>query len=257
MKVIIIEDEPFAQNELIRLLGNTEFDIEILSVLESVEDAIHWFNNNEHPDVAFFDIQLADGISFDIFSKVKIKAPVIFTTAYDEYAIDAFKVNSIAYLLKPIEQNALIGALQKLVDWKEQLTEPGINFSQQQLDSILALAGNKATYKSRFMVKVGDQIKFVKAEEVAYFYAEDNEVMLQTTAKRSYIIDDSLDQISGMVDPTLFHRINRKYIIHKNAVERVHKYFNSRLKIDLNPVREEDVIISRVKVNEFLTWMEV
>lgn len=256
MKALIIEDEPFAQNELVRLLGKTDFDIEIIDIIESVEDAVEWFNSNPHPDLAFFDIQLADGVSFDIFTKVKINTPVIFTTAYDEYAIEAFKVNSIAYLMKPIELKALDNALLKLNYWQKQLTKDTPNLTQAQLHSIISLAQNKPSYKSRFMVKVGDQIKFIKADQVAYFFAEDNEVMLQTTEKKTYIIDDSLEQLSSIIDPILFHRINRKYIVNKNAVTRVHKYFNSRLKIDLHPVREEEVIISRVKVSDFLNWME-
>lgn len=256
MNVVIIEDEPFAQNELKRLLENTGKNVKVISVLESIEEAVDWFSVNQQPDIAFFDIQLSDGLSFDIFTQVKITAPVIFTTAYDQYAIDAFKVNSIDYLLKPIEQSALNKALEKLEDWKNQFDKTPDYFSGNQLENLLALANESKTYKNRFMVKVGEQIRFTKIEDIAYFYAEDNEVFLKNTEGRSNIIDYSLDQLNTMLNPNNFYRINRKYIANKNSIHKIHKYFNSRLKIELKPPREEEVLISRVKVAEFLNWME-
>lgn len=255
MRIVIIEDEPFAQNELKRLLTRTDQDIEIIAVIDSVEDAVLWFNNNEHPELVFFDIQLSDGLSFDIFAQTKISAPVIFTTAYDQYAIEAFKVNSIDYLLKPIELEALQNALNKLSNFKSALKNESVQLSNEQLESILSLSTN-TNLKSRFMVRVGEQIRFIKTDEIACFYAEDNEVFLQTFGSKKYIIDFSLDQLSTMIEPLLFHRINRKFIVQKNAITGVHKYFNSRLKLELNPKRDEEVLISRVKVSEFLNWME-
>lgn len=157
IKVLIIEDEPFAQNELKRLLNNSPSELEVLDCIDSIEDAINWLNINPQPDLLFFDIQLSDGLSFEIFNAVKITAPVIFTTAYDEYAIQAFKVNSIDYLLKPIEQESLNNALKKLDNWKEQLLGQGTQFSSQQIQSIIDLAHQKNEYKSRLIVKTGNQ----------------------------------------------------------------------------------------------------
>lgn len=257
MNVVIVEDEPFAQNELTRLLNQVKTDIEVLAYLESVEEAVEWFTNNEPPQLVFLDIQLSDGLSFDIFNEVTLKAPVIFTTAYDEYAIKAFQLNSIDYLLKPIEKEALQAALIKFEELKGQFTEtaaPALDASQ--LASLLELAQPRKEYKNRIMTKVGDQLRFTKTEDIAYLYAEDNEVLLMTTEGKKSIVDQSLDQLMPLLDPVLFHRVNRGFIVNKNAVGKVHKYFNSRLKIDLIPPTSQEVLISRVKVKEFLDWME-
>ncbi len=256
IKVLIIEDEPFAQRELKRLLANSTFEIEVIDCLDSIEDSVEYFSTMPQPDLIFFDIQLSDGLSFEIFSKIKVTAPVIFTTAYDEYAIQAFKVNSIDYLLKPIEQNALNKALTKLEEWKKHLEGKAIQFSEDQLQSILNMAKPTSDYKSRFVVKVGDQIKFIAVNEIAYFYADDNEIFIQTAGKSRYIVDFTLDQLMKMLNPVQFYRLNRSILANKNAIVKVHKYFNSRLKIELQPEPGNEVLISRVKVSEFLDWME-
>ena len=205
IKVLIIEDEPFAQNELKRLLRNSPSELDVLDCIDSIEDAVNWLNTHPQPDLLFFDIQLSDGLSFEIFNAVKVTAPVIFTTAYDEYAIQAFKVNSIDYLLKPIEQESLNAALEKLNNWKKQLSGQTTQLSTQQIQSIIELAQPKSEYKSRLIVKIGDQIKFVAVNDIAYFYAEENEVFLMTNEKRRYIVDFSLDQIVIMLNPVMFH----------------------------------------------------
>lgn len=256
MKVVVIEDEPFAQNELTRLLKQVDPEIEIIQYLESVEDAIEWFSVNEHPTLVFLDIQLSDGISFDIFSETQISSSIIFTTAYDEYAIKAFKLNSIDYLLKPIDVLALTLAINKFKSFEDKFSTPEPSLNVQQLSSLLQLADHNKTYKSRLLTKVGDQIRFTKIEDIAYLFAEDNEVLLMDVSGKKSIIDHSLDQLIKDIDPKLFHRINRKFIVNKNSVFKVHKYFNSRLKIELKPIRDEEILISRVKVQEFLDWME-
>lgn len=256
IKILIIEDEPFAQNELKRLLQNTDFNFDIIDCIESVEDAIEFFTTNQHPDLVFFDIQLSDGISFDIFNEVKIDSPVIFTTAYDEYAIQAFKVNSIDYLLKPISQESLQVALDKFISLKNTFSEEGGSLTQNQLQSLIELAKPRTDYKGRLMVKLGDQIKFVEVDQIAYFYADGNEVFIKTFEQKRYIIDYTLDQLIKELNPINYHRLNRTFIANKNAVVKVHKYFNSRLKIELNPKVDDEVLVSRVKVNDFLSWME-
>ncbi|OQY05199.1 MAG: hypothetical protein B6I20_01685 [Bacteroidetes bacterium 4572_117] len=257
MDTLIIEDEPFAQKELKRLLAEAIPTITILDCIDSVEDSVLWFNRNDHPDLVFMDIQLADGLSFEIFNEVKIKSPVIFTTAFDQYAIQAFKVNSIDYLLKPIEPDALKAALNKLETLKNQYGGSNSSaISQNQLEKILKLSKIRREYKSRLVVKIGDQIKFIKTKDIAYFYAEDNEVFISSSDKRNFIIDYSLNQLSEMLDSNYFFRINRTYIVSIDSIHKIHKFFNSRLKIELEPARNDDILISRVKVPEFMAWIE-
>ena len=254
MNVLIVEDEPHARNELKRLLGNERDDIHIIDSLDSVEDTVAWFKENQPPDLLFLDIQLSDGISFEIFSHVEVKSPVIFTTAYDEYAIKAFRVNSIDYLLKPIKQSELHQALGKYEALRNQYGNKPSGLQIEQIEQLFEL--HKPTYKSRFIARVGDQIKHLEVDRVAYFMAEDNEVMLITEDDKRYIIDYTLDQLDGVLDPKDFYRINRKFIITPTAIEKISKYFNSRLHLELVPATEDTVLISRVKVPDFLKWMD-
>lgn len=254
MNVLIVEDEPHAQNELKRLLQNSAFDIHVLDCIDAVEDAVLWLKGNEDPDLIFLDIQLSDGLSFDIFNRIKVTVPVIFTTAFDEYAIQAFKVNSIDYLLKPIKQVDLNAALEKYQSISSQYSSGKDTFKLEQIEQLLNL--NKPQYKSRFIAKVGDQIKHIDINNVAYFLAEDNEVMLITKSNSKYIIDYTLDQLVNLLDPDRFFRINRSFIVTVEAIEKISKYFNSRLHLELVPAAEDTVLISRVKVPEFLKWID-
>jgi len=257
LNVLIIEDEPFAQNELKRLLQNTGFTHQVLACIESVEDAVEWFSAHDAPELVFMDIQLADGLSFEIFTQTTVNVPVIFTTAYDAYAIQAFKVNSIDYLLKPIDQQALNNALQKYESLKTHRVPQKASLTLEQLDNLLNMVQVPKEYKSKILVKSGDQLKFISLNEVAYFYSEDNEVLLMTLDKKRYVVDFSIDQVAGMGNPKLFFRLNRGYLANKDSIVKIHKHFNSRLKIELVPQTTEDVLISRVKVSDFLEWMEL
>jgi two-component system, LytTR family, response regulator LytT len=256
LRVLIIEDEPFAQQELKRLLTNIPRDIEVLQCIDSVEDSIEWLNESKHPDLIFMDIQLSDGLSFEIFKAVKIKVPVIFTTAFDEYAIKAFKVNSLDYLLKPIEPEELNAAFVKFDDIKMHYSLDVPGFNLEQLDKMLTMLKPKSDYKSRFIAKVGDQIKHIKTDDIAYFFADDNIVFMVTESNAKYIIDYSLNQIEAFLDPKFFFRLNRTYFANIKSIAKVHKFFNSRLKIELKPSVEEDILVSRVKVSDFLNWLE-
>jgi len=256
LRIVIIEDEPLAQNELKRLLQASEFEFNILDCLESIEEAVEWFQANEAPDLVFMDIQLADGLSFEIFTQTTIQSPVIFTTAFDEYALQAFKVNSIDYLLKPIEQTALNQAISKLMGWREKFSDQKPIISAKQLESLLELSQPHKEYKSRMIVKSGEQIKFITLSEVAYFNAEDNVVMLYTADKKRYIVDYSLDQLAEIINPNHFFRLNRGVFANKTAIGKIHRYFNSRLKIELTPELDSEVLVSRIKVAAFLEWME-
>ncbi len=256
MKVLIVEDEPYAQNELKRLLSRTEKEIDVLECIDSVEETVEWFRHHEEPDLIFLDIQLSDGLSFDIFNHVKIKAPVIFTTAYDEYAIQAFKVNSIDYLLKPIKFEELNAALEKFSALSKQYgdKEEKGGLSIGQIEQLLEI--HRPKYKSRFIAKVGDQIKHVDISDVAYFRAEDNEVMLVTRNNNHYIVDYSLDELTGLLDPSVFFRANRSYIVTIGAIKKISKYFNSRLHLELIPESEDTILISRVRVPDFMKWID-
>jgi DNA-binding LytR/AlgR family response regulator len=255
MQVLIIEDEPFAQQELIRLLKILPQDIEVLECLDSVEESIAYLQESTHlPDLIFMDIQLSDGLSFEIFDRTEVKPPVIFTTAYDEYAIKAFKVNSIDYLLKPIEEEDLKQAMEKYQQWKKDRTPEQSFFSTDQLQQVLSLY--KPAYKSRLVVKLGDRIRHVETNEVAYFYSEDKVTFILTKKGERFIVNHTLEQLEKVLDPVDFYRLNRKYIAHIKAIDTIDKYFNSRLKIGLNPDVDDEVLISRTKVSDFLNWLE-
>lgn len=254
MNILIIEDEPHAQRELIRLIGNSGVEYTILENIDSIEEAVSWLKNNPEPDLLFLDIQLSDGLSFEIFNQVNVSCPVIFTTAYDEYAIQAFKLNSIDYLLKPIRQEHLNESLQKLDRIKERYVGKNISLDLQKFEQLFK--SKLKEYKSRIIAKVGDQIKHLTLNEVAYFYAEDNEVFLVSHDDHRMIVEYSLEQLEKTIDPQKFCRINRSYLVSIEAIGKINKYFNSRLKLELIPKTEKDVLISRVKVTAFLEWMD-
>lgn len=253
MKILIIEDEPFARVELTRLLNSTGKDFIILDEIDTVEDSVKWLRTHPAPDLIFLDIQLADGISFEIFRQVNVSSPVIFTTAYDEYAIKAFQVNSIDYLLKPVRQEALENALRKLDELRSVLSPQSLHLDHKQLEGLLKMAGRE--YKNRILLKTGDLIRSVEMEEVAYFYAEDDVVFAMLRNKSRAIVDYTLNQLEGELDPKQFHRITRGCIARITSIKKVSKYFNSRLLVELEPPMEDKVLVSRVNVPEVLKWL--
>lgn len=257
MKILIIEDEPFAQKELVRLLEMAGSKFEVLAMIDTVEEAVGWFKNNPAPELIFLDIQLADGNSFEIFRQVELHSPIIFTTAYDEYAVRAFQLNSIDYLLKPIKLSDLMHAINKYESLKTQYQnkpEEVVNITRSQLESLFSL-GHKE-YKSRFVARVGEQIKHIPVQEISYFYAENNVVFLMTRDNHRFIIDYSIEEINTLLEPKDFFRLNRSFVAHINAIGKVYKYLGSRLKIELLPETEKEVLISRAKVAEFMKWMD-
>ncbi len=253
MKVLIIEDEVPAAEKLERYLHRYNDEIIVLDKLSSVTSAAEWLEERQHElDLIFMDIQLTDGKSFEIFEKVEIKKPIIFITAFDEYAIDAFKVNSIDYLLKPITFDDLSNSLDKLKKFKESLTEEVPSFNQ--LKAALSQLQQKS-YKTRFMVKLGEHIKSITVNTIAFFYAEGRNVYLYTTENRKFIIDFKLEELEDLLDPTLFYRVNRSYVIHIDAIQDVIVYSNSRLKIIPKLAYDKEIIVSRDKVGPFKEWL--
>ncbi len=250
MKVIIIEDEKLSAEHLANLLKRVDPTIEVVNTISSVKKSLETFANGVKADLLFVDIHLADGLSFEIFSKINIETPVIFTTAYDEYAINAFKVNSVDYLLKPIGIDDLTRAVSKYK--KLQQAHPPILIEE------IANAYHQMNkqYKNRFLVKMGDTITSIKTEDISHFVFEDSMVILVTNAGKRYTVDYTLDSLENILYPDTFFRINRKVIININSIQKVHPYFNSRLKLNAALLLEEEAIVSRERVNDFKNWLD-
>lgn len=251
MRVLIIEDELPASKRLTALIQKIEPQANILTSIDSVEAAVDWLDGNPSPDLIFMDIQLADGLSFDIFNQTDIQVPVIFTTAYDQYTLKAFKVNSIDYLLKPIDPEELEYALQKF-QTLFQKQEPYSKGTIQQLIQSLT----QPEYKERFIVKIGQQLTYIKVADIYYFYSEDGLVYARTGKGKKHAIDYTLDQLQDLIPPAEFFRINRKVITKIEAIYKIGTYFNSRLKLELRPPTDFDVIVSRDRVPPFKKWLD-
>ncbi|MCD4747107.1 MAG: LytTR family DNA-binding domain-containing protein [Bacteroidales bacterium] len=252
MKVIIIEDEQLAAERLIELIKKYDPAIEIIGKFDSVKKSILWFSKNVHPDLVFMDIQLGDGLSFEIFEHTIIDCPVIFTTAFDEYAIRAFKVNSIDYLLKPIDFDELTTAINKFKSsYKSQINQ---KLDNEVFDKVLQMLGKN--YKNRFLIKVGEHIKSINVDDINFFYSLEKATFLKTKSDNNYVIDYSLEQLENLIDPQQFFRINRKYLVNLNAIIDIITYSNSRLNIILKHSEDKDVIVSREKVSKFKKWLD-
>ena len=250
MKAVIIEDEKLAAERLADLIKEIKPSWEIIAKLASVEHSVKWLKNNK-ADLIFLDIQLEDGISFAIFDKVKVDTPIIFTTAYDQYAIKAFKLNSIDYLLKPIKKSDLADSLQKY----SNLTLPGLTDFKDLLDSIQK---KESSHKKRFLIQYGQKIKKVNADEIAYFYAMEKNVFLTTFQKNTYPIDYTLDKLVQIIDPDKYFRINRKLIVNINSIKNMIRYSRSRIKLVLEPseAKEIEALVSVERSADFKKWMD-
>ncbi|RKD91950.1 LytR/AlgR family response regulator transcription factor [Mangrovibacterium diazotrophicum] len=254
MKVVIVEDEEPAVIRLKKLISEVDDRIEVIACLESVSQAAEWFVVNSSPDLIFMDIRLADGLSFEIFELVKVEAPVIFTTAYNEYAMKAFKVNSVDYLLKPISRDDLGAALEKFRSLYQN-SQSDLKGFQTKLNQLLAQFNQ--TYKSRFFVKVGQRYKSVSVDEVACFFVEEKSTFILDREEKMLAIDSSLDQLGKQLDPQRFFRVNRNFLVNLNFVSDVIIYSGSRLKVKLkNGHQPGDILVSREKVNAFKEWMD-
>lgn len=252
MNILIVEDEPLAAARLAANISALNPDAEIVSVCDTVKATVDWLQNNPAPDLAFFDIQLGDGLSFEIFDKIKFTRPVIFTTAYEEYAIQAFKVNSIDYLLKPVDKQELAHAIKKF-ETKGQHISSGL--TPEIMHEVLA-ALRKKTYKERFLVKIGSHLRVIKTEEMLYLYSFEKGTYAKLTDGKNYLLDQSLELIESMVDPTRFFRINRKYLVTLKSINDVVTYSNSRLKLKIKNADNEDFLVAREKVKTFKMWLE-
>lgn len=249
MKIVIIEDETPAAKRIEKLIKEVDKDAEIIAKLDSIVASVHWFSTNTHPDLVLMDIELADGQSFEIFNRVKITCPVIFTTAYDEFALKAFSVNSIDYLLKPVEISALQQSLEK---W-ENFRKTNKNYDYETVFN--TLSANKK-YRNRFLVKLGERLLSIDNEQIAYFMTEDKYSFIITLENKKYILDQSLDEIEKQLDTALFFRLNRQFITPHKSIDAIHNHLNGKLKILLNPSQKEEIFVSREKANDFKNWLD-
>ena len=247
MNVLIIEDEIKTGKELRRLIEGLDDTITVLGVLTSVKSAIAWFESHSVPDLVFSDIQLGDGLSLEIFRQVSLNGPVVFCTAYDEYAIQAFEANSIDYLLKPVDEGKLAQSLEKYKKFKGFFGGMDLGRLAGQLDT---------SYKRTLLVYLRDSILPVKTADIAYIHAAHGLVNLVTRPNHLYACQYTMDQLEGMLDPHQFYRANRQFIISREAIQNVQHYFNRRLAITTSCPVPERIIISKVKATEFLQWME-
>jgi DNA-binding LytR/AlgR family response regulator len=252
MKILSIEDEMPASSRLKKILQDFKPETEVLAILDSIEASVHWLQTHPTPELIFMDIQLADGLSFGIFEQIEVKTPVIFTTAFDEYTLKAFKVNSIDYLLKPIDIEELKQSLQKFEQLQERFVPPKL-----PLEELLnAMQKDKPAYKSRFLVKLGERLIAVPQDNIAYFFAEQKVVLLITEDSKKYALDYTLDELETMLNPNDFFRLNRQFIAKFTAIRQIHQYFKGKLKVEIQPTIDKEILVSREKASVFKEWLD-
>jgi DNA-binding LytR/AlgR family response regulator len=253
MNVLIVEDERLAAERLATMLVQYDPSCQVGATTDSVEDTVCWLLQNPAPDLVLMDIHLADGLCFNVFRKVPVTSPVIFTTAYDQYAIQAFQVHSIAYLLKPIGQAGLVQALDKLQSLQQQFAQWSAAQLQQLTNAVLKQPKN---YKSRFLVRFGDHILYKNLADIAYFYADGKTVYLVGTDGKKFVVDYTLEDLEALLDPAHFYRLNRKHIAHIGAVREVRVVGNGRYRVHLRPAPEDEVYVSRERLAGFKAWLD-
>ncbi len=252
MKILIVEDEPLAAAQLAAHISALRPEAQILAVCDTIKATVDWLKNNAAPDLAFFDIQLGDGLSFDIFELISFTQPVIFITAFDQYAIQAFKVNSIDYLLKPIERPDLEKALVKF----ESLAQPKSSNVTPEILNEIVLSLQKKNFKTRFLVKIGMHLRIIETKDIFYFYSFQKGTYVKLSDGKDYLLDFSLELLEEMIDPKQFFRINRKYTVALKSIQDVISYSNSRLKLKVQQANEDDFLVAREKVKAFKNWLE-
>jgi DNA-binding LytR/AlgR family response regulator len=257
MKILIVEDEELAVKKIRKTLSGVEPDAEVVAVTDSILSTVNWLDGNPAPDLILMDIELSDGQSFEIFNQTTIKSPVIFTTSYDEYALKAFKVNSIDYLLKPIQKEDLEAALQKLKSVKDMYKagEPKADVSIDNLVKELQQKLQPKEYRKRFLVKHAQKLVSIEVEEIAYFFSDGRLNFFKTFDNKKFVVDYTMDELEDMLDPDKYFRISRSFYISVNSVDQIHDYFGNRLLLHLKPAVDKESIVSREKVTEFKKWM--
>lgn len=258
MKVLIIEDEELAVKKLQKTLASVDATAEVVGVADSIRSSVSWLQQNPSPDLILMDIELADGQSFEIFDKVDIKSTVIFTTSYDEYALKAFKVNSIDYLLKPIQKEDLHAALEKLKNVRSLYGNNNNSTPALNVESLVKELQQKLQpkeYRKRFLVKHAQKLVSVDVEEIAYFYSDGRLNFFKTNDNRKFVVDYTMDDLEAMLDPDQFFRISRAFYVSVNCIDQIHDYFGNRLLLNLKPAVDKEAVVSREKVTDFKKWM--
>lgn len=251
MDILIVEDEAPASKRLKQLILNCMPEANIASIQESVKGAVQWLSSNRPPDLIFLDIQLADNLSFEIFKQIKVDAPVIFTTAYDQYSLQAFKLNSIDYLLKPIDEEELQYALNKYRRFYDKSMAPDLDALNSLMQSFV-----KPRHKERFIVKAGQQLSYISVKDIRYFYAADGLAYAKMADNKRHAIDYTLDRLDPILDPSLFFRLNRKVISNIEAIRKITPYFNGRLIVNLHPKPDFEITVSRDRASDFKRWLD-
>ncbi|HEX5625012.1 MAG TPA: LytTR family DNA-binding domain-containing protein [Saprospiraceae bacterium] len=256
MRIFIVEDEELAVRKLQKTLQAIDPALQVVGTADSIACSVEWLEKNPAPDLILMDIELADGQSFQIFNLTEVKSPVIFTTSYDEYALKAFKVNSVDYLLKPIQKEELAAAISKFHTMKQRFSG-GKDEDNRILSLVRELQQNlhQKDYRKRFLVKHMQKLVSVEVDRIAYFYSDDRLSFFKTTDDKKYIIDYTIDDIEQMVDPDRYFRINRAFLVSVNGIDQIHDYFGNRLKLLLKPAIDKEVLVSREKVSDFKVWM--
>lgn len=257
MKILIVEDEDLAVKKLKKTLAGIDDSAEVVGETDSIRSTVSWLESNPVPDLILMDIELADGQSFEIFNHTEVKSPVIFITSYDEYALKAFKVNSVDYLLKPVQKEDLQAALDKFREMKKMYA-PEKEASPINLEVLVKELQQKLgskEFRKRFLVKLGQKLVSVEVDDIAYFFSDGRLNFFKTFDNKKYVVDYTMDELNNMLDPEKFFRISRSFYISVNSVAQIHDYFGNRLMLQLKPETEKEAIVSREKVSEFKTWL--
>jgi two-component system, LytTR family, response regulator LytT len=254
MKILIIEDEELAVKKLHKMLISIDQDIEVIANLDCIAASVEWLENNDAPDLILMDIELLDGQSFEIFNRVDVKSPVIFTTSYDEFALKAFKVNSVDYLLKPIQKEDLAAALEKFKKMYGAAT-PAAPINMEFLIKELQQKLQPKEFRKRFLVKNVQKLVSIETEDIAYFYSDGRLNFFKTYDNKKYVVDYTMDEMEEMLDPEKYFRISRSFYVSISSVEQIHDYFGNRLILTLKPPVDKEALVSREKVTEFKKWM--
>jgi two-component system, LytTR family, response regulator LytT len=258
MKVLIIEDEELAVKKLRKTLQSVDASAEVVGVADSIRSSVSWLENNPAPDLILMDIELADGQSFEIFDKTEVKSTVIFTTSYDEYALKAFKVNSVDYLLKPVQKEDLQVAIEKFRNLKNVYGGTTSTASPMNVDSLVRELQQKLQpkeYRKRFLVKHAQKLVSVEVDDIAYFYSDGRLNFFKTNDNKKYVVDYTMDELEEMLDPEKYFRISRSFYVSVNSIDQIHDYFGNRLLLHLKPAVDKESIVSREKVTDFKKWM--
>lgn len=254
MKILIVEDEELAVKKLTKTVSTVDETAEIIGVTDSITSTVYWLENNPSPDLILMDIELTDGQSFEIFNRTEVRSPVIFTTSYDEYALKAFKVKSVDYLLKPIQKEELEAAMNKY----KSIYSKDKEAAASDIDHLIKELQQKLQpkeFRKRFLVKHGQRLISVEVDEIAFFFSDGRVNFFKTFENKKFIIDYTMDELADMLDPSKYYRISRSFFVSIKSVEQIHDYFGNRLLLELKPHVEKEAIVSREKVNDFKKWM--